>query len=88
MRHLKRKVVLHIMKWIINQDRDKIYKYEGQSYFQIKDNYFNGSFICVNLWYKDNFLGSFDTFNECIEEVFRIIFTKETFYIVSGYFPF
>ena len=48
------------MKWIVNQDRDCAYKYEGIDYFNIEYKYLEEICICFNLYYRENFLGTFD----------------------------
>ena len=76
------------MKWIVNQDRDKVYKYAGIDYFHIEYVYHNGLCIAFNLWYRDGFLGTFDSIEECVSEIYSIVLFKGVIYFVNGYAEF
>lgn len=73
------------MKWIVNQDRDRICKYESVYSFNIEYVYIKEMCIAFNLWYRDNFLGTFDSVEECVNEIFQIVLSKDIYYSVSGY---
>ena len=73
------------MKWIVNQDRDCAYKYEGIDYFNIEYKYLEEICICFNLYYRENFLGTFDSVDECVEEIYNIILSLSPIYFVNGY---
>jgi len=72
--------------FIINQDRDKIYNCEGKLYASPAIH--KEKLLGINLYDNKNFLGTFDSIEQIMDEINKIVNFKSTYYCVNGYSDF
>lgn len=70
---------------IVDQDRENIYKVQQNTVFFAEANYMENQFFGLNLHMDKNFLGTFDTPLEIINEIKEIFCSTSDVHVVSGY---
>lgn len=69
--------------YIVNQDRDQIYYHRGN--LMTRPAIVAGKVFGINLYSDDNFLGTFDSPKEALDEMTRIANCNKYLCFVSGY---
>lgn len=71
---------------ILNQDREKLIVYKGGLYTMPV--IIEGTLMGINLYCDDEFLGTFDSVKEALQEMDDIRMCKHEFYCVTGFSDF
>lgn len=73
------------MRKIINQDRDCILDFTGNEYFYTAAIIHEGTIMGINLMMSGKALGTFDSVEKAIDEISRILNSKDEIVLVGGY---
>ena len=71
--------------YIINQDRDMSIVYTKDSKLTYNINYINGVYFGINLLLDNIEIGTFDSLEEILMEIWCIKHCKYKYYIVNGF---